>query len=225
MNLSNTLLDRAAALARTIASNFAFRSDSFRLDSIDRLGDFIASQAAFVAQKKLYGYLKERIGTRWPSMFEDDVFRSSITTASMQVFAASLSDLTIHAVAHALADSAEPDEVKVELARKLYVQGLQKNHAVASEGFDRDQVIAEFDRRLEGTDWNFGALLPENFTRSPAALLRWAPIAQRHKKFDAEIVENSVKFAWVDIREQFARRLDAAAVAGEVNQDNSLSEG
>ncbi|MGB5216322.1 MAG: hypothetical protein WBN88_22090 [Anderseniella sp.] len=225
MNLSNTLLDRAAALARTIASNFAFRSDSFRLDSIDRLGDFVASQAAFVAQKKLYGYLKERIGTRWPSMFEDDVFRSSITTASMQVFAASLSDLTIHAVAHALADSAEPDEVKVELARKLYVQGLQKNHAVASEGFDRDQVIAEFDRRLEGTDWNFGALLPENFTRSPAALLRWAPIAQRHKKFDAEIVENSVKFAWVDIREQFARRLDAAAVAGEVNQDNSLSEG
>ena len=225
MNLSNTLLDRAAALARTIASNFAFRSDSFRLDSIDRLGDFIASQAAFVAQKKLYGYLKERIGTRWPSMFEDDVFRSSITTASMQVFAASLSDLTIHAVAHALADSAEPDEVKVELARKLYVQGLQKNHAVASEGFNRDQVIAEFDRRLEGTDWNFGALLPENFTRSPAALLRWAPIAQRHKKFDAEIVENSVKFAWVDIREQFARRLDAAAVAGEVNQDNSLSEG
>ena len=225
MNLSNTLLDRAAALARTIASNFAFRSDSFRLDSIDRLGDFIASQAAFVAQKKLYGYLKERIGTRWPSMFEDDVFRSSITTASMQVFAASLSDLTIHAVAHALADSAEPDEVKVELARKLYVQGLQKNHAVASEGFDRDQVIAEFDRRLEGTDWNFGALLPANFTRSPAALLRWAPIAQRHKKFDAEIVENSVKFAWVDIREQFARRLDAAAIAGEVNQDNSLSEG
>lgn len=223
--MSNTLLERAAALARTITSSFAFRSDSFHLDSIDRMGDFVATRAAFVSQKKLYGYLKERIGTRWPSMFEDGVFRSSIATASMQVFAASLSDLTIHAVAQALAGSAEPDEVKAELARELYVLGLQKNHAEAIEGFDREQVIEEFDRRLEGTDWNFGALLPANFTRSPAALLRWAPIAERYKKFDAEIVENSLKFAWVDIREQFARRLDADAIAREVSENKSLSEG
>jgi hypothetical protein len=223
--LNNTVLHRIRALTRTIASGFAFRSDSFRLDSIDRLGDFVASRAAFVSQKKLYGYLKERIGTRWPSMFEDGVFRSSITTASMQVFAASLSDLTIHAVAHALAGSAEADEIKAELARELYMLGLQKNQAEAIEGFDRDQVIAEFDRRLEATDWNFGALLPANFTRSPAALLRWAPIAQRYKKFDAEIVENSLKFAWVDVREQFARRLDADAIARELSENKSLSEG
>jgi len=225
MNLSNTLLDRAAALARTIASNFAIRNDSFRLDSIDRLGNFVASRAAFVAQKKLYGYLKERIGTRWPSMFEDKVFRSSIAIASMQVFAASLSDLTIHAVAHALAGSGEPDEVKAELACKLYARGLQNNQIETGEEFDREQVVTEFNQRLEGTDWSFGALLPENFTRSPAALLRWAPIAHRHKKFDAEIVENSLKFAWVDIREQFARRLDADAIAREVSENKPQSEG
>lgn len=225
MSLSNKLLDRATAFARTITAGFAFRSDSFRLDGIDRLGDFVTSRAALVSQKKLYGYLKERIGTRWPTMFEDGVFRSSIATASMQVFAASLSDLTIHAVAHALADSAEPGEVKAELARNLYALGLWKNQIEATEGFDLDQVIAEFDHRLEGTDWNFGALQPANFTRSPAALLRWAPIADRHKKFDAEIVENSLKFAWVDIREQFARRLDADAIAREVSKNRFLSEG
>lgn len=225
MDLSNKLLDRATAFVRTITASFAHRSDSFRLDSIDRLGDFVASRAAFVSQKKLYGYLKERIGTRWPSMFEDDVFRSSITTASMQVFAASLSDLTIHGVAHALANSGEPDEIKAELAREMYMLGLQKNLIEAAEGFDRDHVLAEFDRRLDGTDWNFGALLPENFTRSPAALLRWAPIAERYKKFDAEIVENSLKFAWVDIREQFAKRLDADAIAREVRQNKSSLEG
>jgi len=67
-------------------------------------------------------------------------------------------------------------------------------------------------------------LQPANFTRSPAALLRWAPIADRHKKFDAEIVENSLKFAWIDIREQFARRLDADAIAREVSKNRFLSE-
>lgn len=223
--LNNTLLHRIVVLIRSAASSFAFRSDSFPLDNIDRLENFVASRAAFVSQKKLYGYLKERIGTRWPSMFEDEVFRSSIATASMQVFAASLSDLTIHAVAHALADSTEPEEVKAGLARKLYVSGLHKNQGEATEGFDLDLVVAEFDHRLEGTDWNFGALLPANFTRSPAALLRWAPIAQRYKHFDAEIVENSLKFAWVDIREQLARRLDADAIAREVSENKPLPEG
>ena len=218
MNLSSTLIDRATAFARTIVSSLAFRGDSFRLDSVDRLGDFVATRAAFVSQKKLYGYLKQRIGTRWPSMFEDEVFRSSIAVASMQVFAASLSDLTIHAVAHALKGSRATDTVKADLAANIYRRGLHENQADSIEGFDAAQVVAEFDHRLEGTDWNFGALQPENFTRSPMALLRWAPIADRYKKFDAEIVENSVKFAWVDIREQFARRLEADAIAREVNE-------
>lgn len=211
--MSNTLLSRIGALTRLIASSFAFRGDSFALDDIEKLENFVASRAAFVSQKKLYGYLKERIGTRWPSMFEDEVFKSSIAIASMQVFAASLSDLTIHAVAHALADSGEPDEVKAEIALACYVRGLRSNEIESVNEFASDEAVAEFAKRLEGTDWNFGALRPENFTRSPGALLKWAPIAQRHKKFDAEIVENSVKFAWVDVREQFAKRLDADAIA------------
>ncbi|MEM9471985.1 MAG: hypothetical protein AAGA00_08500 [Pseudomonadota bacterium] len=223
--MSDTLLDRIVALTRSITAGFRFRSDSFPIDRTERLADFTASRAAFVCQKKLYGYLKQRIGTRWPSMFEDEVFKSSIATASMQIFAACLSDLTIHTVAHALAGSGEKDEVKSALARDLYARALLDNQADATEGFDIDQVIAEFDLRLDGTDWNFGALLPENFTRSPGALLRWAPIAERYKKSDAEIVENSLKFAWVDIREQFARRLDANAIAREVSESRSGAEG
>ncbi len=220
-NLSNTLLGRTLALTRLIASSFAFRSDSFALDDIGKLENFVASRAAFISQKKLYGYLKERIGTRWPAMFEDETFRYSIAIASMQVFAASLSDLTIHAVAHALAGSGETDEAKAEIALACYTRGLRNNEIEAVKEFSSEQAIAEFAVRLEGTDWNFGARLPENFNRSPAALLKWAPIAQRHKQFDAEIVENSMKFAWVEVREQFARRLNADAIARAVRANKS----
>ena len=52
-------------------------------------------------------------------------------------------------------------------------------------------------------------------TRSPRALLRWAPIEDKLKKFDGEIVENSVKFSWRDIREQFQKRIDGAAVCAD----------
>ncbi|MDH3740061.1 MAG: hypothetical protein OER56_00560 [Hyphomicrobiales bacterium] len=210
------ILIRAISLAKSVVTSFTFRRDSFCLDSVDRLETFVATRSAFISQKKLYGYLKERIGTRWPTMFEDDVFRSGINIAATQVFAACLSDFTIHAVAHALADTQLPDATKAEIARNCFARGLQENNVTALAKFDVDEANAEFDTRLEGTDWNFGALLAENFTRSPAALLRWAPIAQRFKNFDAEIVENSVKFAWVDIRAQFARRLDAEAIAREV---------
>ncbi|NNE21347.1 MAG: hypothetical protein HKN11_01940 [Rhizobiales bacterium] len=219
------VLKKATSLAKSVFSSFAFRRDSFRLDSIDRLETFVATRSAFISQKKLYGYLKERIGTRWPTMFEDEVFRSGINIAATQVFAACLSDFTIHAVAHALAESQVPDATKADIARRCFARGLQDNNVTALAKFDIDEAVAEFDTRLEGTDWNFGALLPENFTRSPAALLRWAPIAQRFKDFDAEIVENSVKFAWVDIRAQYARRLEAEAIAREVAGMNSGVKG
>ncbi|EIM73317.1 hypothetical protein A33O_16150 [Nitratireductor aquibiodomus RA22] len=46
------------------------------------------------------------MGTRYPSMFEDDVFIGSINIAKLHVFAACLSDLTIHAVAKVGAEGA-----------------------------------------------------------------------------------------------------------------------
>ncbi len=106
------------------------------------------------------------------------------------------------------------NDEREEMARQCYRAAL---HDIAAEAPAQvtDDAIAEFERRLADADWRRGALTPENFTESPRALLRWAPIADNLKKFDAEIVENSIKFAWRDIREQFRKRIDAAAIAGD----------
>jgi hypothetical protein len=56
------------------------------------------------------------------------------------------------------------------------------------------------------------------FSESPAALVRWAPIAPELKQFDQEIVENSIKFKWRDVRRDLGKRLDAAAVARQACQ-------
>jgi hypothetical protein len=79
----------------------------------------------------------------------------------------------------------------------------------------RPACTEEFARRLAETDWRRGALQPENFTCSPRALVRWAPIADNLKKFDSEIIENSVKYAWRDIREQFRNRINGDAVSAD----------
>lgn len=185
------------------------------IDSVAALESFVSTRAAFVAQKTLYGYVKTRMGTRYVAMFEDKAIIASLNIARMHVFAACLSDFAIYAAATATHGQAVPNDSSRALARRCFTRGLQDNSAEAPAEFSGPDCIAEFDRRLSGTDWQHGARQPENFTQSPAALARWAPVADKLKKLDDEIIGNSVKFAWRDIREQFNRRLDAAAVVAD----------
>ncbi|WP_299395995.1 hypothetical protein [Pelagibius sp.] len=194
------------------------RRDSGPIDSTDTLCRFVATRAAFIAQKTLYGYLKARMGTRYPSMFEDDVFASSIDIAKMHVFAACLSDLTLFAVSHALQDETLDDVLRRELALQCFHKGLADNAAAAAQtsAFSADEAMQAFERRLAFHDWHNGPRGAALFTASPAALFEWAPIAPALKKHDKEIVENSIKFKWRDIRERFEKRARGSAVAADL---------
>jgi hypothetical protein len=187
--------------------------DTGPIDSVAALEDFIATRSAYVAQKTLYGYVKTRMGIRYPAMFEDKKIIASLNIAKLEVFAACLSDLTTYAVATVL--PAGDDGARLSMARRCYAAGLRANAGEESSEFSPQTASDEFERRLALTDWRVRARTPDNFSESPRALVRWAPIEDKLKKFDTEIVENSVKFAWRDIREQFRKRLDADAVAAD----------
>lgn len=191
------------------------RSESAPLDSVSGLSRFVSTRSAFIAQKTLYGYLKTRMGTRYPSMFEDDVFITSINIAKMHVFAACLSDLALFAVRRALHDADLGDDLRRRLALHCYRRGLADNaeQGAQAEGFSPAEVEAAFRRRLAFFDWSDGVSDPDVFAESPAALVHWAPIAPELKKYDEEIVKNSIRFAWRDIRSQFDKRIDSVGIA------------
>jgi len=191
------------------------RRETAPIDSAAKLIDFVRTRSAYVAQKTLYGYVKARMGIRYPAMFEDKNIITSLNIAKWHVLAGCLSDLTIYAVGTALHDQSVGDDARREMARRCHETALHENIGDAGEQFSAPDCIEEFNRRLDDTDWRHGALLPENFTRSPQALFKWAPIADELKRFDSEIIENSVKFAWRDIREQFRKRIDAASVRAD----------
>ena len=203
-------------IGREFAGRLTLRRDTAPIDSVARLDDFVSTRSAFIAQKSLYGYLKTRMGMRYPTMFDDDVFVQSINLAKLRVYAACLSDLTIHAVAHATRDQPVTDPARHALAEACYRAAAAANAADSSDVFSWDSYIAAFSRRLDETDWADGALQRQNFTDSPVALVKWAPVSPELKKLDREIVENSIKFAWRDIRQDFEKRLDAAAVAADL---------
>lgn len=220
----SNFLNRIFSTGRLVVSALTVKRETAPLDSAAALQRFVSARAAFVTQKKLYGYLKTRMGTSWPKVFADDQFKESINIAAAQIFAASLSDLTIHAVSVSLKDSGLPARRKEQLARETFAFGIAENEEV-NVAFKLESAAARavFDKRLEGTDWDFGATLAENFKLSPAALLKWAPISDQLKQYDSEIVENSMKFAWIEVRREFAARLDADAVVRDLQDRGAAS--
>ncbi|HIP78126.1 MAG TPA: hypothetical protein EYH07_06655 [Kiloniellaceae bacterium] len=211
-------LRKAWAFLPEFLARLTVRRDSGPIDSTDALCGFVATRAAFIAQKTLYGYLKARMGTRYPSMFEDDVFASSIDIAKMHVFAACLSDLTLFAVSHALQDETVDDVLRRELALHCFHKGLADNAAAAAKtsAFSAQEAMQAFERRLAFHDWHDGPRGAALFTASPAALFEWAPIAPALKKYDKEIVENSIKFKWREIRDRFEKRVQGSAVTADL---------
>jgi hypothetical protein len=209
------LLKKAKSLLPVFLDRLTIRRESGPLDSPESLGTFVSTRAAFMAQKTLYGYLKTRMGTRYPSMFEDAAFVASIDIAKLHVYAACLSDLSLYAAACALAGSQATEADCRGLALACFERGLADNAEAAAgvEAFSPVEAKAAFERRLAFWDWVDGPKGADIFSESPVALVRWAPIAPELKQFDREIVENSLKFKWRDARRDFERRLDGAAVA------------
>jgi hypothetical protein len=209
------VLHGAENIFRMVVAKLSIRSDNGPINTVAELEKYVSTRSAFVAQKKLYGYLKTRMGTRYPSMFEDDIFVVSINIAKYHVFEACLSDFIIFAVAHAFNDSAVADAKRAAIAARCFEVALSDNADGAPQTFSPGDAIEAFADRLAGTQWRSGALMAENFTRSPKALIEWAPVAPRLKEFDTEIVENSIRYAWQEIRAQYLKRLDGAALIAD----------
>lgn len=198
-----------------VIDRFTPRREKHPIASAADLRHFVATRAAVISQKTLYGYLRTRIGTRYPEAFKEPDFARSIDIAKLHVFAACLSDLAIHAVAHALADPRVDDATRRALATACVRSGLDDNAGSFVAGFSRDEAESAHAIRIAGVDWGRAAGSADSFGTSPAALVRWAPVAPELKKYDTEIVENSVRFAWQEIRVDLGRRLDAASIAAE----------
>jgi hypothetical protein len=206
-----SIREKAGSLWRQVSALLALRRDSTPVDSFARLANFVATRSAFVAQKALYGYVKARMGTRYPLMFDDDRMIASLNIAKLNVFDACVSDLTVFAVGLALHNQGVVNDDRRAMASRCYGTAMRS----AGEGlqqFPAAQSICEFERRLETTEWEVAALSAESFVCSPRALIRWAPIADELKRFDTEIIENSIKFAWRDVRQQLRDRIDGDAI-------------
>lgn len=211
-----TALERAVGVARalkTLSRYLGLARQGRRWPIVEAAGlrEFIDSRASHVSQSALYGYLKTRSGTRFPQLFENREYLRSINIAKWRVWLACVSDLSVYAGALIERRAGVPGERVGELMEAvvdeiLVTPIIEETDPDFADGVSRTRV------RVRNTDWSAAADDESSFVESPAALVRWAPVVDEFKERDAEIIENSVRFRWIEVRRVLRENLDAPAL-------------
>ena len=207
----------AAAFARMPGPlrAIAERFDRSPVDSVAALTRFVHTRSAYIAQTSLYGYLKTRMGTSYRQYFEDETFSRSIRIASIRVFASCLADLTVFTTAIVRSGGRLDDRAAAALAGRCFRDAIHACLDSGDEAHLPTDLFDRFDARLECADWSFMASGENAFAGSARDLVRYAPVVDEYREADREIVTNSIRFRWRDVREQARKRIDGAAVASD----------
>ena len=179
---------------------------------------FLQTRASHIAQMTLYGYLRTRAGTRFPELFDNDAFNVSMNIAKWHVWLACLSDLAVHTGGLLRRNSHATAEDVGALMRRLVEDLLQETGTPAEAGPEFAAHAQRVRARLALCDWRATDDEEAAFVESPAALVYWAPIVDDLKALDEEIVRNSVRFRWHEVRRDLSHNLDPAAVMSLATQ-------
>jgi hypothetical protein len=187
------------------------------IDTPEALARFLDKRASFVAQTSLYGYLRTRAGMRYPELFDDDPYVASINIAKWHVWLDCLSDIAVYAgsrvAQHAPRAAPTVAQMMVATVDDVLTRAGTPVEAGAEFAAHADRVRD----RVARTDWLAVGPDESAFTASPAGLVRWAPVLDELKQLDEEIVRNSVRFRWQEVRREFSRHLDAEALLGPMS--------
>ena len=188
-----------SALAHGLGAGLTRR----RISSEAKLVEFVATRAAHVAQTALFGYLTTRMGTRAREIFQDPVFQGPLRTAQDSVFRDCATDLVVYCVGLIHRDGLASADCVV-LARRLLTGALAHQGA----GAPGQSAMA----RLDATDWDAATQGEAAFVDSPQGLIQAAPVIEGFKELDREIVMNSIRYRWMDVRRQARERIDGRAI-------------
>ena len=172
-----------------------------KIKNLSDLKVFIQKKSAWISQVALFNYLKTRMGLKYVTMFDDEIFLSSINKAKWNIYSVALQDLTFYSLSY-LKVFYGYDEINK--ANEIYEEILKKE---IENGIPEEVVIKGkkiFNERLEKIDWQT-QYKSWPFNESALALYEWAPIADELKILDRKIVLNSMILKWDNITDEFKK--------------------
>ena len=166
-----------------------------RIRDLTALADFVRTQAAQVAQVSILGYLRARMGTQWPTYFEDPAFAPEIERATRDGFRICAADLAVFAAAEL--------GVGPDVARWIFA-------AVVEEA--PSELPAPQDKDFSNSD--------SAFDTSIETLIDTIPVIADFRDQDREGFENALRLRWSEVRRQFRKSVDRTALAATVRDLN-----
>lgn len=219
-----TLLQRVAAKCGTIlgrlrerfVSGFRHRGEPI----VERTGfrRFLHTRSNYMAQYSLYGYLRTRVGVRFPELFNDDAFVRSINLAKWHIWLACLADIAVYAGGLTLRRANAPVSEVARLVSSAVDAILSEVGIPEDAGDDFSEHAGRVRARIALCDWGSVGDDESAFSDSPDALVRWAPVTDELRQLDQDIVKNSVRFRWHEVRRDLRRDLDASALMASMRQ-------
>ena len=200
--MKNFFLDLYRDLIRIIHA----RLDNSELEGTEKLIEFIHSRAAYVAQTSLYGYLKTRMGRQYVDIFKDEFFAPSLNKAKWELYFACVSDLTVYAISNIVTNSNLADEEISNKAKFIFDECVARTLDDNCPPVIMTQAKNSFTNRSQITIWANAAIGENAFSLSSETLANSSPVTEEFQELDREIVLNSVRFRWNNIREEFQKR-------------------
>lgn len=174
---------------------------------------FVSTRASHVSQTSLYGYLRTRAGTRFPELFEHADILESINMAKWHIWLACVSDLCVF-VGRLLSQAGKLESSEISAFMSGTIDQLLLDTGIPAEaGGDFSRAVDKARQRIHNFDWSKDLDDDAIFSQSPSALFYWAPVADELKNRDEEIVRNSVRFRWIEVRRSTRRLLDIDSLA------------
>jgi hypothetical protein len=185
------------------------------LTTRQQLFAFIDSRAAFVSQVTLYTYVKARAGTRFPKLFQNDDFLTSLRIARWHVYGAAICDLGLFAIAQLKRDGGLNDMAAQELAIEMLDVILLDYDQNDIDPKDFAAMGDSGKQRAAFANWDLIAEGPAAFQSSSDAVFKWAPIADELKDNDEEIVRNSIHLRWIGVRRDLKELIKPALILAD----------
>ncbi len=175
-----------------------------KIKNIDDLKSFIQKKSAWVSQVTLYNYLKTRMGLKYVTMFDDEIFLASINKAKWNIYSISLQDLIFYSLSYLnvfynYKETSKANEIYIDILNNEFQNGMPNEVILNGK--------KTFEERLNKIDWQlYYKSWP--FNESALALYKWAPVADDLKVLDRKIVLNSMILKWENIQKEFEKLIN-----------------
>jgi hypothetical protein len=174
----------------------------------------IGEGAAFLAQGAGYSYIRARSGLMGPRLMQDAGFGTSMDRCKWEGFAAIAGDLILIVETELRPYGSGPTDFWRRHYRTVLAAQAMPEHRAGTGWSDR---IAEFDSRLDAHRAQPPRGIEVLCAHGAEVLLEFAPVEDRIRRFDREMVVNNVKFRVIEHIDALRRRADWPALAAAIN--------